>query len=489
MPSISESGGFLRNLEEGFKAAGVARDHSIICAVSGGPDSTALVLGTLRLPHLYRTLVVAHFNHMARGEESDGDEEFVKKLCLNNGVPLHVGRAQKVSDGLDENSARSDRYSFLVETADAINADAIVVAHTIEDQAETVLLRVVRGAGIRGASGMQNSRSITAPSGRDIKLARPMLGTNRSQVVDFLDSAPIGARHDSSNDNWVKYARNRIRHRVMPELQALNPNATSAISRFAAILRSNVNLVETLADEAMESAKTGNPTTLIRRRVAALHPIVQAEVLGRLFRSAAVPEAQLDQDHVVRLLALISEGKSASYHLPGNVSFRSDHEHLSIQHRDGEKSDLSPYPKALLNTKELPIPGTIDIGDGFRIAASISAVESKLENNPSYEAWLTPELAELGFLEIRNRKSADRFNPLGMSEDVKLNDFLINSKIAAPWRDRIPLVVSPVDGRIVWLPGIRPSEWAKLRPNHETALQLRLFNDRSNAETAGHSNT
>ncbi len=478
MPSISESGGFLRKLEEGFKSAGIAPNHSIISAVSGGPDSTALVLGAMRLPHLYGAMVVAHFNHRARGEESDGDEESVRQLCLNNGIPLHIGRARKVYNDLDENSARQDRYSFLVETADAISADAIVVAHTIEDQAETALLRITRGAGMRGAGGMLHSRAITTPSGRDINLARPMLDTSRSQVIDFLNSALVDARHDSSNDDWSKYARNRIRHRVIPELQALNPNAISAISRFAEILRSNVEFVETLADEAMKSASTGEPNTLMRRTVAALHPVVQAEVLTRLFRSVAALEAQLEQDHLVRLLTLIREGKSSTYDLPGDALFQSDHEHLSIYRRDEKQPDLSPYPRPLRCPMELPIPGTVDVGDGYRIAASMSAIESELKSDSSYETWLAPELAESGFLEIRNRKSADRFNPLGMSEDVKLNDFLINSKIAASWRDRIPLVVSPVDGRIAWLPGIRPSEWAKLRPNHKTALKLRLFVER-----------
>ena len=483
MPSKSESGGFLRKLEEGFRAAGIAPNHSIICAVSGGPDSTALVLGAIRLRNLFRTVVVSHFNHRARGAESDGDEEFVRQLCLDHDIPLHVGRAPRNSTELDENSARQDRYSFFVETAESIDADAIVVAHTIEDQAETVLMRIVRGAGIRGAGGMRNSRSITAPSGRDINLGRPMLDISRSQVSEFLNTTLVAARHDSSNDDWMKYARNRIRHRVMPQLKALNPNAVSAISRFAAILRSNVDLVEALADEAMQSASTEKPNTLIRRRIAVLHPIVQAEVLRRVFRSVADPNSQLDRDHVVRLLDLISQGKSSSYHLPGDVLFHSDHEHVSIYRRDDAKPDLVPYPEPLSDTRRLAIPGSIDIGDGFRIAASISATASDLADDSPYEAWLAPELADIGFLEIRNRASADRFNPLGMSQDVKLNDFLINSKIAASWRDRIPLVVSPKDGRIVWLPGIRPSDWAKLRPDHETALRLNMIHDRSMGKT------
>lgn len=485
MPSAKESGGFLRKLDEGFKTAGIEREHAIICAVSGGPDSTALVLGASQRPHIYGNLVVAHFNHRARGKESDGDEEFVRQLCIDNDIPIHVGRAREVTDELDENSARRERYSFLLEKADAINADAILVAHTIEDQAETVLMRIVRGAGIRGAAGMQHSRSITTPSGRHINLARPMLETSRSEVIDFLNSNGIDARHDSSNENWEKYARNRVRHRVIPELQALNPNAIPAISRFAAILRSNISLVETLADEAMESARTVEPSTLVRRRIAVLHPVVQAEVLTRLFRCVAFPDAQLDEDHLARLIALIREGKSASYDLPGDVWFQSDHEHLGIYRRDEAKPDLSPYPKPIGSTKQLPIPGNVDIGDGYRIEASVSAIGSELDIDSSYEVSLSPELADAGFLEIRNRKSADRFNPLGMSKDVKLNDFLINSKIAASWRDRIPLVVSPKDGRIAWLPGIRPSEWAKIRPKHKNALQLRMFTDRSNEESVG----
>ena len=320
-------------------------------------------------------------------------------------------------------SARKDRYSFLAETSDAINGDAIVVAHTIEDQAETVLLRIVRGAGIRGAGGMPHSRLITTPSGRDIKLARPMLSTSRSQVIDFLNSSFIDARHDSSNDNWSKYARNRIRHRIIPELQAINPNSIAAMSRFAAILRSNVDLVETLADAAIETANTGEPNMLVRRRVAALHPVVQAEVLGRLFRSVAVPDVQLNQEHVVRLLALIREGKSSSYHLPGGVLFQSDHEHLSIFRRDDNQPDLTPYPMPLHGTKQLPIPGAIDIGDGYRISASISEIGSEPIRDSPYEAWLKPELAEFDFLEIRNRKSADRFNPLGMSQGCETQRF------------------------------------------------------------------
>ena len=483
MPSYSDSGGFLRKLEQGFVDAGLSSNHSIICAVSGGPDSTALVLAAHLQRHLYAELAVAHFNHRARGEESDADEEFVRRLCHDRGITFHVGMTRRAAKGVDENSARRERYEFLAETADTTNADAIVVAHTLEDQAETVLLRIARGAGIRGAGGMRPSRSITTPSGRKVNVARPMLDISRTEAVDFLDSSNVTARHDSSNDDWGKYARNRIRHRVMPELRELNPNATPAISRFAEILRSNIDFVEELAVDAMQSTSTEQPHTLARKRIAHLHPVVQVEVLRRVYRSIAGPDSQLDHDHMVTLSALIREGKSSSYDLPGGISFQSDHEHVSFYSRDDNRPDLAPYPGPISGIELLPIPGSVDIGDGYRIESTMSQITCKFESGAPNEAWLAPELAEERHLEIRNRRSSDRFNPLGMHQDVDLNDFLINSKLPAPWRDRIPMVVSPANGRIAWLAGIRPSEWAKLQPKHESALRLRMLSDHSPTET------
>ena len=487
MPPNSDSGGFLRKLEQGFVDARISPNHSIICAVSGGPDSTALVLAVHRAKHFYSDLVVAHFNHRARGEESDGDEEFVRQLCRDKGITLRVGRAPFATEDIDENSARRERYAFLAETADATNADAIVVAHNLEDQAETVLLRVARGSGVRGAGGMSPSRSITTPSGRKVNVARPMLAISRTEAVAFLDSSNVTARHDSSNDDWSKYARNRIRHRVMPELRELNPNATSAISRFAEILRSNIDFVEELAVEAMQSAETEQPHTLARKCVTQLHPVVQAEVLRRAYRSVAGPDSQLDQNHMVKLSALIAEGKSSSYDLPGGVSFQSDHEHVSFYSRDDCRPDLAPYPGPISGIELLPLPGSVEIGDGYRIEATMSSATDEFDSDSSYETWLAPELSEAGYLEIRNRQSSDRFNPLGMRRDVNLNDFLINSKIPASWRDRIPLVVSPSGRRIAWLPGIRHSEWAKLQPEHEAALRLRMLSNRSPGETVDRS--
>ena len=483
MPTTSESGEFLRKLETGFRAADVAPTDSIICAVSGGPDSTALFLGAQRLRHASKSLTVAHFNHRTRGVESDGDEEFVRNLCAEYDVNLHLGHAPTVKRDLDEGTARNQRYAFFARVADDISADAVILAHTIDDQAETVLLRITRGTGVRGAGAMRPHRSMRIPSGRNINVARPMLSITRTEAVEFLESVGVTARHDSSNDDWRRYARNRIRHRVLPELQEINPNATLAIARFAEVIGANAEMIDEIADDALNVAKTEHPDTFERARVAELHPVVQAAVLARMHRSLAGSDSQLDQIHISKIFELITSGKSSSYDLPDGVVFRSDHQHIRFVRRGDDVVDIVPYPKPIAGTLRFSVPGSVNLGDGYRIDAGLEPPPDNLSGTPYNEAWLTPTVALDTSLVVRNRRSTDRFQPLGMSQDVNLSDFLINAKIPAAWRDRIPLVIAPSEDRIAWLPGIRLSEWAKLRAGDGKALRLRLVRDEPKVST------
>ena len=292
---------FLLKLDEGLSTAGVLPQHSIVCAVSGGFDSTALLLGCKRLQHRYRNLTAAHYNHQARGEESDGDEEFVRNLCADAGVTLHVGRSKHPVENLDEKSAREERYAFLAKISDEVGADTILVAHTVEDQAETVLLRITRGTGLRGAGGMRLVRRIRTPANREVNIIRPMLRSTHQDAATFLDAFEIKARHDKSNDDWVRYARNRIRHRVIPELQTLNTGAIAAINRFASIMESNSDLVDGLARDAMRESATETTNVYLRSHFAQLHPVVAAAALIEMHNAIANTESQLDEVHLNRV--------------------------------------------------------------------------------------------------------------------------------------------------------------------------------------------
>ena len=471
------SGTFVENLETGIHRAGIENHHSILCAVSGGTDSTALLLGLQNLKHLFRSITAGHYNHRARAEESDLDEEFVRQLCADHEIPLVVGRAAAPSYNLDENSARRERYQFLVETAERVGADTIAMAHTIEDQAETILLRITRGAGSRGASGMKPRRSVNSSKVRDLTITRPMLHISRSQAESFLESLQIVARHDSSNDDWVRYARNRIRHRVIPELKELNPQAISAIVRFGEIQKSQTDLLNQLADQTIQDASTELVNVLLRSPVASSHRAVAAEVLSKMFRALADHETHLEQSHIENLVKLISTGESASYNLPDGITFWTDHANIRFNRQSDPPTDAVPYPEPISQPINLTVGGRIDLGNGYAITSEITTSPQAYRDDSRNVAWLNIEALPGDFITIRNRKIADAFQPLGMEMAVNLADFLINSKVAASWRDRIPMVVNPADGRIAWLPGVRIAEWAKVPEQAKLALKVRFLRE------------
>ena len=482
MPPRVENEDFLRKLDEGISSAGVQFTDSIVCAVSGGPDSTALLLGLKRLEHRFRSLEAAHYNHRARGDESDLDEAFVRRLCADNGIPVRIGRSDRQTGHLDEKTAREDRYAFLASVADEKSADTMAVAHTVEDQVETVLFRLARGSGVRGARGMRPNRILKTPTDRTINLVRPMLNTTHRDAQRFLCSEGITARHDSSNDDWEAYARNRIRHRVIPELETINPNVVAAIARFAEIMHLNVDHIRRLAGQTMGRASTEYQNTFLRKPIASSHPVIANEVLSTMYRAIANAQTQLDQHHTDKLLDLISTGRSAAFHLPRGITFWTNHEYLGMTRNDVRSEDAVPYPKPIQNPIQLPTPGKVDLGDGYSISAEVSPLPTNYRRANDGEAWLRLDLFQSKRLSIRNRQHSDRFNPLGMNQDVDLSKFLINSKIAAPWRDRIPVVADSDDRRIIWLPGIRIAEWAKVESTDTNALHLRFHRELEDQE-------
>lgn len=224
-------------------------DVTVLLAVSGGPDSVALLRATtaLKLGGEGR-LVAAHLNHKLRAEESGADEAFVVDLCRRLEVPCEVGRAPverlaaDLGDGL-EAAARQARYEFLQRTADRLGARYVATAHTADDQAETILHRIIRGTGISGLAGMRRARPLGAAT-----LIRPLLGFRRAQLLDYLADIGQPCRVDSSNDD-TRFTRNRIRLEVLPELaDRFNPGVVEALLRLGHL----AGEVQEVVDQAVE---------------------------------------------------------------------------------------------------------------------------------------------------------------------------------------------------------------------------------------------
>jgi len=247
------------------------QDVTVLAAVSGGADSVALLRAMVVLKQAGEgRLVAAHLNHGLRGEQSDADEVFVVELCRRLAVPCHVGHAAvdrlaaEAGDGL-EAAARVARYAFLEQTAARLGARYVATAHTADDQAETILHRILRGTGITGLAGIERTRPLGHAT-----LIRPLLAARRSDVLDYLNTIEQPHRQDASNAD-LDFTRNRIRHELLPRLAAdFNPNVVDALLRLGLLAAETQAVVDVQAQRLLQQCLVDDRSTSVRIALAPL---------------------------------------------------------------------------------------------------------------------------------------------------------------------------------------------------------------------------
>lgn len=375
----------------------VCPGQTVICAVSGGADSMALLFGTYLLKEeLGISLEAAHFNHGLRGPESDGEEAFVREFCGRFDIPLHIGRKNVTAGkkGL-EAAARDARYAFF-----ATLPGLIATAHTADDNAETVLMHLVRGTGLKGLGG------IAPVNGR---LIRPMLAVTRQEVLAFLEEYHVRFCTDSSNETDA-FLRNRLRHRVMPLLKAENPSLAENVSAMALRLRQDEQALAKLAeyDELP-------PVSQLRQ----LESAVRKRMLERFLKENGLREPEAA--HILLAEKLIfSDKPSASARLPGGLTVARNYDRLEAAQ---QVRPLEPV--------ELPMDGTVELPQlGLRI---ICGPARENENSP----WVFTVAPE-GKLTVRCRQSGDEIRLSGGTKSLK--KLFIDRKIPASRRLLIPVV-------------------------------------------------
>lgn len=381
--------GFLR--QQNMLAPG----DTVICAVSGGADSVALLFAFYLLKDkLDIRLEAAHFNHHLRGEESNRDEAFVRKLCQRYDIPLHLGGAQVTAGekGL-EAAARDARYAFLR----SLNGK-IATAHTADDNAETVLMHLVRGTGLKGLGG------ITPVHGNVI---RPMLTVTRQEVEAFLDEWCLDHIEDSSNDSDA-FLRNRIRRHVVPLLKQENPRLAENLSQMALRLREDENLLSCQANfetlPTVESIKT-------------MHPAQRSRVLERFLKENGVREPE--DIHIALTEALVfSEKPSARASLPGGITITRCYDRLEVLRED-----------TALEMTVLTCPGEAAL-PGLKV---ICQPADAVINTPD-----TFTVIPRGTITLRPRQSGDSIRLSGGTKSLK--KLFIDRKIPASRRNTIPVV-------------------------------------------------
>ena len=399
--------------------------EEIVCAVSGGADSMALLWGLYLLKDsLDLRLSAAHFNHRLRGEESDRDEAFVRAFCQRFDIALHVGSGQirPGNKGL-EAAARDARYGFF-----ATLSGKIATAHTADDNAETVLMHLVRGTGLKGLGG------IAPVNGR---LIRPMLTITRQQVEAFLKEYHISHIEDSSNGGDA-FLRNRLRHHVLPLLQQENPCFAENVSAMALRLRQDEQALSDLA------AYDALPCVTELKK---LHPALRSRVLERFLKENGVkePEAQ----HIALLDSLVFSLKpSARAQFPGDVTVVRNYDRLEIL---PENAPLEPVT--------LPENGVLQI-PGWRV--TVQPAKEIINTQDTFT--IVPE----GPIVLRSRTAGDALKRSGGTKSVK--KLFIDRKIPAHQRDQIPVLADDAGVLGVYGIGADQSRIANALP----ALQIRF---------------
>lgn len=385
----------------------IAPGDTVICAVSGGADSMALLMAMYLLREKLGILVeAAHFNHRLRGEESDGDEAFVRQFCQRLEIPMHCGCAQVVpgKKGL-EAAAREARYGFLEGLS-----GKVATAHTANDNAETVLMHLVRGTGLKGLGAIAPKRG---------KIIRPMLSITREQVLAFLGEYHVGFRNDSSNET-DRFLRNRLRHHVMPLLLQENPRLAENLSAMALRLRSDEEALQ-------EYSRAEYPLQVPSLR--AMPPAVRYRVLDRFLKDCGVREPEAEHLSLAEAL-VFSDRPSAHARFPGGVELYRQYDRL-----------LCAQPQQMPEQRLLTCPGSVDFGD-----YTLTCKEAQDIVN-------TPEVftvhAQGAFL-VRSRSAGDEIRTSGGRKSLK--KLYIDRKIPCARRQLLPVLAD--DAGVVAVYGI-----------------------------------
>ncbi len=429
----------------------------VLVALSGGPDSCALLLVLMRLAGpLGLTVAAAHFNHESRLDESDQDEAFCRDLAQSFGAAFfseEMGGAQKPRGWSTEEFYRQKRYDFLRKTAAQWGADKIALGHHLGDQAETVLLNLIRGGGPAGLRGFLPIR--------DGLFVRPLMETSRSEIEIFLESEGLAWRRDLSNQSDA-HLRNRVRLELIPLLKKrFNPSIEKTLARCAEIFRLENEYIRNMTDQAMADHLIRNEDGSIEFPVCAflaLPPALRNRMAKKILESFSVESERLcggaSFRHVQALNRLAESSSTGKWiALPGAVQAHKDYDRIIVRRGRQEFTAGFSYP--------VTVPGKLVIEETGQEMLFMIGTPDDVDFSNAQRICLDLDRIVFPVL-ARNRRRGDKMQPLGMEGTRKVHDLFIDRKIPRSVRDRIVLLSD--DESVIWIDGFPPAERVSISP-------------------------
>jgi len=428
----------------------------ILLGLSGGIDSMVLfdIMTKLANTGMFAELVIAHIDHMLRGEESDCDKELVVQTCIKNNIKCFVHKVdiQKICNDKKisiEMAAREARYTFFEKCCNENNLNCIITAHNADDQAETVLLRLIRGTTLTGITGINSCSNF-----KELKLIRPMLECSRTEIEQYAKENNINWREDSSNSK-DDYLRNKIRHNIVPFItNEINPAFLKNITKMTRQFKIDDDFIERQADEIKQNAL--HDGCLDFSVIADADIALQNRVI-RGWLGMHITPAQIDNQTINKVHKLHKSDKATCHlEIQNNYIIKKSYDIFSIKVKEDKKNahvsfELGKDNKIILGSECLRIIISKKQEIVFDNTDAIGKLPAKASLNIPQESKIV----------IRNLKPGDRMEPLGLSGSKKLKDIFINAKVPLEKRHHIPII--EVNGIIAWIPGYRISKHFKIK--------------------------
>jgi tRNA(Ile)-lysidine synthase len=454
--------------------------EKILIAVSGGPDSMSLLYILYHLQsELDVTLHIAHLNHQLRGKEAETDAQYVAAIARSLNIDATIEKRdvigfQSAYKLTLEEAAREVRYRFMAETADSLGINKVAVGHTQNDHVETILLHVIRGAGIQGLRGLESSRHMQF-AGRQLTVIRPLLNTKREDVEKYCAGIHLEPCVDESNYSFSPL-RNRIRQELLPLLRSYNLGISDSLLRIGNIASDELAFLEAETKKiwCRTVREEGNVLVFDKTGLQKLAPALQRQLLRDGFRKLLGTLKDIEATHIERILRALRKPAGKQILLPAGLVFSIEYDRYLF----GKTPDtLTPFPQ-LKRQFVISVPGKTRI-PGWVIEATVDRQDVRAQTGAEekcsvFEAFFDKD--KVGdMIEVRPRHRGDRFQPLGMAKLKRLGEFMIDARIPQSWRNRIPIFCTPQ--QIIWVAGWRIDERVKVTEDTRNAICLRLIRE------------
>lgn len=437
----------------------------IVVACSGGPDSLALlhILARFRLEYNI-SIVAVHIDHMLRGEESALEAAFVVDFCAERNLicyhkAINVPQFMEETGMSGEEAARVVRYQYLRQIAEKIGGAKIATGHHRDDQAETVLMNMLRGAGSAGIRGIQ-------PINGDV--IRPLLSVNRTEIIAYCKAEQLDPRFDSSNTN-LNYLRNRIRIHLLPELEKqYNSTVKDALCKTATIIGDEHDFIQKSAailwSQVVEECEKF--LHIAAKPMKSVHIAIKREIFRMAIEKKHGSLTGISFNHVETLIEMLFNGRVGSViRLPGGLTISKSYDGLYI----GE-NPLSNEKKTGYFGHELMVPGNTQLSElGIQVIAEMT--NTFVKSQPGVAVFDVDDLSLPLF--VRTRRIGDHFQPLGFKGSKKIKEFFIDEKVPRQMRDVVPIICDRQG--IIWIGGYRQSENGKVTDNTKKFLVLKIL--------------